>query len=133
MAEGWARHLKGDVLDAYSAGAQPRALDGRAVKVMAEAGVDISWQRPKHMDEFKDVAFDYVVTLCAAAAEQCPRFPGLTKVIHRSFEDPPRLAQSAATEEEALGYYRRVRDEIRDFVSGLPAGFSKAPGHGRSR
>jgi arsenate reductase len=93
---------------------------------MAEAGIDISGRRAKGMDEFKDVAFDYVVTLCDPAAEQCPRFPGRTKVVHRSFEDPPRLARDAKSEEEALTHYRRIRDEIRDFVSRLPEGLPRA-------
>jgi len=126
MAEGWARDLKGDVIESYSAGTRPGVLDPRAVRVMAEAGIDISDRRTKGMDEFNDVTFDYVVTLCDPAAEQCPRFPGRTKVFHRSFEDPPRLARDARSQEEALTHYRRIRDEIRDFISTLPEGLPKA-------
>ena len=121
MAEGWCRYLKGDVIEPYSAGIETHGLNPNAVKVMAQAGVDISGHRSKHVDELKDVPFDYVVTVCDNARESCPLFPGRAKIVHRSFEDPPRLAKSAATEEEALAHYRRVRDEIRAFVETLPA------------
>jgi arsenate reductase len=120
MAEGWARHLKGDVIEAFSAGIETHGLNPNTVKVMAEAGVDISRQRSKHVDELKDVAFDYVVTVCDHAHESCPLFSGKTKMIHQGFDDPPRLARTAKTEEEALEFYRRVRDEIRRFVETLP-------------
>lgn len=120
MAEGWTRHLKGDVIEPYSAGIETHGLNPNAVKVMAEAGVDISRQRSKHVDELKDVAFDYVVTVCDNANESCPLFPGKTKVVHVGFDDPPRLARTAKTEDEALDHYRRVRDEIRAFVETLP-------------
>lgn len=120
MAEGWARHLKADVMDAYSAGIETHGLNPNAVRVMAEGGVDISRQRSKLVDELKDIAFDYVITVCDHAHEACPLFPGKTKVIHQGFDDPPRLARSAKTDDEALGHYRRVRDEIRAFVEKLP-------------
>jgi arsenate reductase len=119
MAEDWARALKGDVIDAYSAGVEPHGMNPRAVQAMAEAGVDISGHHSKHVDELRDVAFDYVVTVCDHAHESCPLFPGKTKVVHFGFEDPPRLAKDAETEEEAMAHYRRVRDEIRDFVQGI--------------
>ncbi len=120
MAEGWARHLRGDRIEAYSAGTEPQGLNPLAVKAMAEAGVDISGHRSKRVDELKGVAFDYVVTVCGHANENCPRFPGRTKIVHVGFEDPPKLAAGATTEEEALVHYRRVRDEIRAFVERLP-------------
>ncbi len=120
MAEGWARRLKSDCLEAYSAGIETHGLNPIAVKVMAEAGVDISGHRSKHIDEFKDMDFDYVVTVCGHANEHCPVFPGKTKVFHIGFDDPPKLAEKAATEEAALGCYRRVRDEIKAFVETLP-------------
>jgi len=120
MAEGWARRLKGDVIEAYSAGIETHGLNPHAVRVMAEAGVDISGHRSKHVDELKSIAFDYVVTVCDHAYESCPLFPGKTKVVHVGFEDPPRLAKDAKTKEEALNGYRRVRDEIRTFIEGLP-------------
>ena len=125
MAEGWARHLKGEVIEAYSAGIETHGLNPNAVKVMAEAGVDISGHRSKHVDELKGVQFDYVVTVCDNAHESCPLFPGRTKVVHVGFDDPPRLAKTAKSEEEALGHYRRVRDEIRAFVETLPEGIEQ--------
>jgi arsenate reductase len=120
MAEGWARHLKGDMIDAYSAGVDPHGMNPDAVAVMNEAGVDITGQHSKHVDEVQAVPFDYVVTVCGHANETCPVFPGKTKVVHVGFDDPPKLAKSAKTREEALGHYRRVRDEIRRFVERLP-------------
>jgi arsenate reductase len=120
MAEGWTRHLKGDVIDAYSAGIETHGLNPNAVKVMAEAGVDISHHRSKNITEFKDMNFDAVVTVCGHANENCPLFPGRTRVVHVGFDDPPSLAKNAKSQEEALNHYRRVRDEIKAFVSGLP-------------
>ena len=120
MADGWARKLKGGLFEPYSAGIETHGLNPRAVQVMAEAGVDISGQRSKLVAELSGVKFDFVVTVCDRARESCPVFYGQTRLLHRGFDDPPRLAESAATEEEALGHYRRVRDEIRDFVLGLP-------------
>ena len=120
MAEGWARHLKSDEIDAYSAGVEPHGLNPNAVKIMAEAGVDISGHQSQHIDEFKEVELDVVVTVCGHAYETCPVFPGQTKVVHIGFDDPPELAEGAGTEDEALGHYRRVRDEIRAFVEKLP-------------
>jgi len=87
---------------------------------MAEAGVDISAHRSKHLDVLKNISFDYVITVCDNAHESCPLFPDKTKVVHVGFDDPPRLARGAKTDEEALTHYRRVRDEIRDFVAQLP-------------
>ncbi len=120
MAEGWARHLKGEVIEPYSAGIEAHGLNPHAVRVMAEAGVDISGHRSKHLDEVRDIPFDYVVTVCDHAHEHCPFFPGRAKVIHVAFDDPPRLAAQTDTEEEALNCYRKVRDEIRTFVDRLP-------------
>ena len=120
MAEGWARQLKGDSIEAYSAGVEMHGLNPKAVHVMSEAGVDISGHHSKHVRELSGVAFDYVVTVCGNAQESCPVFPGRTKVVHVGFDDPPRLAKEARTEDEALGHYRRVRDEIRKFVATLP-------------
>ena len=120
MAEGWARHLKADVIEAYSAGIQTHGLNPDAVRVMAEVGVDITSQRSKRVTELSGIEFDYVVTVCGHAHENCPVFPGKAKVVHVGFDDPPRLAVDAKTEEERLAPYRRVRDEIRDFVKSLP-------------
>jgi arsenate reductase len=126
MAEGWARHLKGDSIDAYSAGIETHGLNSNAVKVMAEAGVDISQHRSKHLDEIKDVPFDLVITVCGNANDSCPIFPGKVKRRHVGFDDPPRLAQNAKTEEETLSHYRRIRDEIRVFVEKLPGNLASS-------
>ena len=120
MAEGWAKALKGDRIEAFSAGIETHGLNPRAVKVMAEAGVDISEHVSKTVEDLGDIEFDYVVTVCGHAHETCPVFPGRATVIHQGFDDPPKLAEGAATEEEALSHYRRVRDEIRAFVQDLP-------------
>jgi arsenate reductase len=120
MAEAWANHLKGKEIEAFSAGITPHGLDSYAVTVMAENGVDISGHRSKHLDEIKDIGFDWVITVCNAANESCPVFPGPVKRFHVDFDDPPKLALNAGTEDEALFYYRRVRDEIRRFVEKLP-------------
>ena len=124
MAEGWTRALKSDFIDAYSAGVEARGLDPRAVQAMAEAGVDISGQHSKRVDEFSDSAFDAVVTVCDNARESCPVFPGKTRVSHVGFEDPPHLARLAKTEEEAMTHYRQIRDQIKAFVETLPDSLS---------
>ena len=120
MAEGWARALKGDVVEAYSAGIEKHGLNPHSVKVMAEAGVDISQQYSKTPAEIGVVEFDYVVTVCGHADENCPVFPGKPRVVHVGFEDPPKLTKDLPDGEEKLAVYRRVRDEIRRFVETLP-------------
>jgi arsenate reductase len=120
MAEGWARKLHGDRLEPYSAGLEKHGLNPAAVAVMREAGVDISRQTSKTLQELGPVDYDLVVTVCEDADQNCPVLAGRVRKIHVGFDDPPRLAQSAATKEEALQHYRRVRDEIRAFVETLP-------------
>jgi arsenate reductase len=120
MAEGWALALKSDVIEPYSAGVEVHGMNPCAVKVMAESGVDISQQRSKHVRELMDIPFDFVITLCDQANQSCPIFPGKVKRVHVGFDDPPQLAKNAKSEEEALTHYRRVRDEIREFVEKLP-------------
>ncbi|MCF8061837.1 MAG: arsenate reductase ArsC [Deltaproteobacteria bacterium] len=124
MAEAWTNLLKGDLFSAYSAGVKPKGVDPRAVRAMAEAGVDISTQRSKDIDALGDLEFDYVVTLCDNAKEACPFFPANVRLIHRGFDDPPSLAVNAENEEEAMSHYRRVRDEIRAFVERFPDALS---------
>jgi arsenate reductase len=119
MAEGWAKHLKSESVDAYSAGTNPHGLNPLAIKAMAEAGVDISTHTSDRPEDL-GIDFDYVVTVCDAANETCPVFGVKTRVVHVGFEDPPRLAAHAATEEEAMTHYRRVRDEIRAYIETLP-------------
>lgn len=121
MAEGFARTLKRNEIDAYSAGVEPHGMNKLAVKAMAEAGVDISRQRSKHVDELRNIDFDYVITVCGHANETCPAFHDKTKRLHVGFDDPPSLAKAAKGEAEAMKHYRRVRDEIRHWIERLPA------------
>ena len=125
MAEGWTHALKGDEIEVYSAGIETHGLNPNAVKVMAEAGVDISGQKSQHIDEFKNVNLDYVITVCGHAAESCPIFPTDCNVVHVGFDDPPKMAKDAATEEGALNCYRQVRDQIKAFVETLPESLKK--------
>ncbi len=125
MAEGWARQLRNEAIEAYSAGIETHGLNPNAVAVMAEAGVDISGHQSKLASDLADVAFDYVVTVCGHAHETCPVFSGGAKVVHVGFDDPPALAKQADSEEAAMDCYRRVRDEIRDFVETLPDSLTK--------
>lgn len=121
MAEGFARALRGGALDAHSAGTNPHGLNPLAVRAMKEAGIDISWHTSKTPRDLaaSGVKIDVVVTVCDSAHETCPVIPG-ARIVHAGFDDPPRLAKTAASEEEAMQHYRRVRDEIRTFVETLP-------------
>lgn len=119
IAEGWARHLKSDVIEAYSAGVSPGQLNNRAVAVMAEAGVDISSHTPKHVNGLMDIDFDYVVTVCDYAREQCPVFPGRAKRVHKLFHDPSFMD---GREEEIMAAMRKLRDDIRTFIETMPEG-----------
>jgi len=120
MAEGLCRHLKGDVIEPYSAGIEKHGLNPLAVKAMQEIDIDISKHVSKTTEEPGDNEFDYVITVCGHADESCPVFPDRTRVIHQVFDDPPKLAENASSEEEALIHYRRVRDEIRAYILTLP-------------
>jgi arsenate reductase len=119
MAEGWARALLSGRIEAHSAGTHPQALNMRAVRAMSECGIDISQHRPKRPEDI-GLHFDAIVTVCDSAHESCPAIPG-TRTIHAPFDDPPRLAAHAASEDDAMAHYRRVRGEIRAFVERLPA------------
>ena len=125
MAEGWARALKGDVIEAYSAGIEKHGMNPHAVKIIAEAGVDISKQYSKTPADLGPVQFDYVVTVCGHANENCPIFPGKAKKVHVGFEDPPKLTKDMPDGEGKLAVYRRVLDEIRKFVETLPDGLKR--------
>lgn len=120
MAEGFARDLKSDVFEVYSAGIEAHGLNPHAVRAMAEVGVDISGQESMRVDDLQNVVFDWVVTVCGHADAHCPHFSGPARVVHRGFDDPPKLARELASEEEAFAHYRRVRDEIRAYVETLP-------------
>ncbi len=126
-AEGWAKHLLKDKCKPYSAGTEPHALNQIAVKVMGECGIDISGNQPKSLESLEDPSFELVVTVCEAAAKTCPTPPKGTRVIHAAFDDPPRLAKEAKSDEEAMQHYRRVRDEIKAFVITLPSLLSTTP------
>lgn len=119
MAEGFCRKYWGDKFNVYSAGTKKHGMNERAIKVMKEAGVDISAHFSKTTEELPKVTFDYVITVCDSAKENCPYFPG-GKVIHVGFQDPPALAKEMKNEEEILGIYRRVRDEIEASIKKLP-------------
>lgn len=119
MAEGFAKALKADLIDAHSAGTNPHGLNLLAVSAMREAGVDISRHTSKTPADLAHLSFDVVVTVCDSAHESCPTIPG-ARIVHVGFDDPPRLAKGAATDDEAMPHYRRVRDEIRAFVETLP-------------
>jgi arsenate reductase len=120
MAEGLCRQFRGDLIEPFSAGIETHGLNPLAVKVMAEIGIDIANQKSKTTEDLQGQVFDYVVTVCGHANETCPWFPAETGVLHRGFDDPPKLAEGAATEEQALVHYRRVRDEIKDYILTLP-------------
>lgn len=120
MAEGWARQLKSAEIEAFSAGTETHGLNPNAVAVMAEAGVDISGHVSKTLVDLGDIELDCVVTVCSDADANCPVFPGAVKKIHHGFDDPPRLAKADGPGADPLVHYRRVRDEIKQFVMSLP-------------
>jgi len=121
MAEGFAHHVIGNTVIPFSAGIEAKGLDPYAVRVMKESGIDISGQHSKTVDKLTGIEFDYCITLCGHAEENCPIFPAKTKIIHRGFDDPPKLAANAKSEEEIISHYRRIRDEIRKYIETLPA------------
>lgn len=124
MAEGWTRHLKGELIEAYSAGIETHGLNPHMVKVMAEVGVDVTSQKSENIRDFADTQLDVVVTVCGHAHETCPVFPANCKVVHSGFPDPPKMAKElaaqGASEDEQLDCYRKVRDEIKSYVESLP-------------
>lgn len=132
MAEGFAREMLSSRLEAFSAGSEAHGLNPRAVKVMAELGIDISGQRSKTVGELEGESFDYVVTVCGGEGETCPYYPAQRVAVHRGFPDPPSLAAGASTEEEALKPFREVRDMIRQFVMTLPDALEDEAGQGSS-
>jgi arsenate reductase len=127
MAEGWAKALKSEEFEVFSAGVAPCYVHPKAIRVMQEAGVDISGQYSKHVEELDGIRFDFIVTLCDYAGEVCPYHPGLGKRIHRPFEDPVFFR---GTEEEVLARFRLVRDQIRRFVEGMPGNLTSPEGNG---
>lgn len=120
MAEGWARHLCGGWVEPYSAGIEKHGLNPHAVQVMAEVGVDISRHFSKTLADLQGITFNWVITVCGHANEHCPFFPGITRVLHAGFEDPPELTRHLPDGEAKLAVYRRVRDQIREYIETLP-------------
>ncbi len=118
MAEGWGKALKGDRYNFYSAGIVKHGLNPLAVKVMQQAGIDISQQQSKTIEELPAVKMDYVITVCANADETCPVFAG-GKVIACHFDDPPSLTKDIQDKEAVLAVYQRVRDEIKSMLLSL--------------
>jgi len=119
MAEGFARCIDPREIEVFSAGIEKHGMNPYAVRVMEECGIEMKYHYSKTLDDLEDVDFDLVITVCSSANESCPVFPGDVKVVHHGFEDPPKLAANCESEEEKLGHYRRVRDEIRAFVENL--------------
>ncbi len=123
MAEGWAKTLHGDKLEVYSAGITTHGLNPNAVKVMQEAGVDISGQKSENIKDYENVPLDYVITVCPNANETYPEYLKKAKVIHKPFPDPPKqakeIAEKGGSEAEQLECYRVVRDEIKEYVNSL--------------
>ena len=119
MAEGILRHDGGDEFEVESAGLKPGSVRPEAIRVMRELGIDISGHRSKSVDEFVGQEFDYVITVRDNANESCPVFPGKTRRIHHSFEDPP--PPDIGSDEERMAIFRHVRNEIREWVRGFIA------------
>ena len=113
MAEGLLRNLGGDAFEVFSAGTEATFVRPLAIKVMSESGIDISQQQSKTLNDYLQQPFDEVITVCDAAAEACPVFPGAARRRHWSLEDP---SKATGTEEEQLAVYRRVRDELRSRI-----------------
>jgi len=111
MAEGLLRHEGADIFEVFSAGTHPGSVRAEAIEAMREVGIDISGHRSKSVDEFAGREFDYVITVCDNARENCPVFPGITRRIHWSFDDPAAARGDEATR---LEEFRRVRDEIHE-------------------
>lgn len=118
MAEGLLRHDAGDRFEVFSAGVDPSRVRPEALAVMKELGIDLSAHRSKHVNEFDGQHFDYVLTVCDHAREVCPVFPAKTVSIHHSFQDPAALE---GTEEVRVASFRKVRDQIREYLRRFPA------------
>lgn len=115
LAQGYLQHFAGDCAEVYSAGVDPKGVNPVAIQVMAEDGLDISHHTSNHADEYTGIAFDYVITVCDNAREQCPYFPSAGELIHHSFSDPGHAAPADGPGEDLVTSFRRVRDEIREY------------------
>lgn len=125
MAEAWVRHLKNDTIEVYSAGVEASELDKNAVKVMAEKNIDISKHKSKNISDYKDIDFDYIITVCGHAHETCPAVFSKSRIIHKGFDDPPQMAKRLTDKEGMLNCYRKIRDEIYEYVKTLPSALKK--------
>jgi arsenate reductase len=114
LAEGYLRSFAGEKAKIYSAGIETHGVNPKAVQVMAEDGIDISYHTSNHVDEYLSVPFDYVITVCDNANEACPFFPGQTKRFHYNFPDP---AKASGTAEEVMNQFRNVRDMIKTYAA----------------
>jgi arsenate reductase len=112
IAEGYLKHFAKDKTEVYSAGIETHGVNPKAVAIMKEDGIDISDQTSKNVSEYRQIDFDYVITVCDNANEQCPIFPSTAKKFHYNFPDP---AKATGTEEEVMQQFRNVRDEIKKF------------------
>src|SRR5688572_27055859 len=112
IAQGYLMHFAGDSLDVYSAGIETHGVNPRAIETMKEDGIDISHHTSNLVDEYRDIDFDYVITVCDNANEQCPVFPSKAKKFHQNFSDP---AKATGSEEEIKSAFRKVRDEIKAY------------------
>ena len=123
MAEALLRHDAGDAFEVESAGTKPGTVRPEAIQAMQEVGIDISGHRSKRVDEFDGQRFDYVITVCDNAKESCPVFMGAVKRLHHSFDDPP--PPCVGTDEERIAIFRRVRDELREYLREFAASGSR--------
>ncbi|WP_417590254.1 arsenate reductase ArsC [Owenweeksia hongkongensis] len=114
IMQGYLNHFSNNKIEAYSAGIETHGVNPKAIKVLAEDGIDISHHTSNHVDEYRDVNFDYLITVCDHAKENCPWFPSDAERFHQSFDDP---AKATGTDEEILNDFRRVRDEIKKYAS----------------
>lgn len=113
MMQGYLNHFGNEKIKAYSAGIETHGVNPRAIKVLAEDGVDISHHTSNHVDEYRDVNFDYLITVCDHAKENCPWFPTDAEKLHHSFNDP---AKASGKEDEILAEFRKVRDEVKEYA-----------------
>ncbi len=113
IAEGYLRHFAGDRAEVYSAGVETHGVNPRAIAIMAEDGLDISGHTSNHVDEYAEVDFDFVITVCDNARERCPYFPTRAEKLHHNFPDP---AKATGTEEEVMAEFRRVREMVKGYA-----------------
>lgn len=122
IAEGYLRFFAGNLAEIFSAGVETHGVNPRAIATMQEDGIDISAQTSNNVEEYRGIAFDYVITVCDNAKERCPVFPSKAKTFHHNFPDP---AKASGSETEIRAVFREVRQEIRDFCESFVEEFLK--------